>query len=56
MKYDLSDQDKWYRFCNDSAVGDGRHFLCGCPSVPYKNIRRNWCAGVKNKSKEFLRA
>ena len=49
MEYDMSDKDTWCKLCNNNAVEDGRHFLCGCPNVFYKNIRRNWYAGVKKK-------
>merc|ERR1711965_936302 len=48
-EYDLSDQDTWCKLCKDNAVEDGRHFLCACPNESYRNIRRHWYAGVKNK-------
>ena len=54
MEYDLSDQDTWCKLCNDSAVEDDRHFLCGCPNVPYKNMRRDWYAGVKNEMQKMI--
>ena len=51
MEYDMSNKETRCKFCNNNAVEDGRHFLCGCPKVSYKNIRRNRYAGLKNKMK-----
>ena len=45
----MSNKDTWCKLCNDNALEDGRHFLCGCLNVSYKNIQRNWYAGVKKK-------
>ena len=45
----MSNKDTWCKLCNNNAVEDDRHFLCVCPDVSYKNIRRNWYAGVKKK-------
>ena len=41
--------ETWCKMCDENFPENGRHMLCGCRHAAYKNVRKRWYKGVKEK-------
>ena len=49
----LGNAETWCKMCDEKVPEDGRHMLCRCRHAAYKNVRKRWYKGVKDKFKKL---
>ena len=49
----LGNAETWCKMCDEKVPEDGRHMLCRCRHAAYKNMRKRWYKGVKDKFKKL---
>ena len=49
----VGNAETWCKMCDEKVPEDGRHMLCRCRHAAYKNVRKRWDKGVKDKFTKF---
>ena len=50
----LGNSETWCKICDEKVPEDGRYVLCRCRHAAYKNLRKRWYTGLKDKFEKLF--